>query len=760
MHLKNDKRSKGLTGCYLAVSLLFLFIFLSHEATVAHPETDSTRTYHIPKIEESIDVDGALEESAWNRAMEMNLNYEISPGENVKPPVSTKALLLYSEENLYVAFRASVEEGTEVKGHLLDRDDLSSINQEDIVGLRIDPFNDARRAFEFIVNPLGVQFDAVFQDQQSSEDFSWDAIWDSDGQINANGYTVEMAIPFASLRIPTEKGSQTWRIGAIRVYPGSARHQILNVPLNFNNSSFLDQIPEVTGFKGIRSGTSLNITPTLTSRKTDSRTRPGDALKPGRITVEPGATATWNVSSNLTLSGTVNPDFSQVEADALRLEENARFVLSFPEKRPFFVEDSELFDTPMRAVFTRTVLEPISGLKFAGKSGSNVYGAFATLDRKNALTFPRNQASSRTILDEQVWNSVFRYQRDLNRSSNLGLIYNGRETNDYFNRVAGIDGFTRFLESNSLEIQYLRSFTDYPDDIQADFSQPEGSFQGDAISAELDHSSRRWFGELSYEHVSPNFRGDGGFFPRADFRTVGTEAGHILRGDASRWFNQIRLSGNFNRTTRFDRTLTDRRWSFATTYTGPMRSTAQVRVSHSRQRFRNTLYDLSSLSVFGSIHLSSSLRIRNFASFGEEVDFSNNRKANEILFHPGISLRIGRNISLSMDTIYQKLETLNNRRIFTTWLINGKALYHFNKNTFIRALLRYRNVDRNNEAYMQPVSTESKSLFGQLLFNYKLNPESVFFLGFTEQFGDAPERNSLRLQNRTFFMKAGYVFQF
>ncbi|MDX1618119.1 MAG: DUF5916 domain-containing protein [Balneolaceae bacterium] len=703
-------------------------------------------------------VDGRLDESAWDRAERFSLNYEVAPGENVKPPVSTSALMLYSDTHLFVAFRAGVEEDKAVKAHLMDRDDVGNINQEDIVGLRIDTFNDARRAFEFLVNPLGVQFDGIFQDQGNSEEFSWDAIWESDGRLTADGYTVELAIPFESLRFPRSEGRrQTWRVGFIRVYPGDARHQILNIPLDYDNSSFLEQLPEVTGFKGIRRGSSLELNPTITSRKSDSRS--GGELDAGRITAEPGATATWDVTSNLTLSATANPDFSQVEADALRLQENARFVLSFPEKRPFFVEGSELFDTPMQAVFTRTVLDPISGVKAAGKSGSNVLGLFGTLDHKNTLVFPRNQSSSRTIRDRQVWNTVLRYQRDIGDNANAGMIYNGREATDYYNRVAGVDGFTRFWNSNSIELQYLHSFTNYPSDIVSGFGQPAGSFEGDALSVELDHSSRRWFGELEYRHVSPQFRGDGGFFPRADFRTQEVSAGHIIRGDADRWFSRINLHGSLERTTDFDGTLTDREWDFAINYSGPMRSSGHASLSFIRQRFMNVEYDLTNLSLFGALHLNGSTRFRTFASFGEEIDFTNNRKANEVLVHPGLSLRLGRRISLNADPIFQRLETLDGRRIFTTWLLNGRLLYHFNVNTFVRALVRYRHIDRNPGTYVDPVPEQSQSLFGQLLFNYKLNPRSVLFIGLTHNFGDTPDRQTLRLETRTLFLKMGYVFQ-
>ena len=746
---------------FITTLLALIFAPLSHsQGQTVSSQGDTARVVQIPKITESITVDGTLDESAWKRALQMNLNYEIEPGKNAEPPVSTRAYFLYSNTHLYVAFDAGVEENTQVKGHLLDRDDLSNINQEDIVGIRVDPFNDARRAFEFVVNPLGVQFDAIFQDQQGSEDFSWDAIWDSDGKIHEGGFIVEMAIPFESMRIPSEKGMQTWRIGALRVYPGNARHVMLNVPFDYNNSSFLEQSTQVRGFEGIRSGSTVEVTPTLTSRKTDTRPTPTAGIDGGRVTVEPGLTASWDVNTNMTLSATANPDFSQVEADALQLQENARFVLSNPEKRPFFVEGSELFSTPMRAVFTRTILEPIAGTKFVGKSGSNVYGAFATLDRKNTLTFPGNQGSSRTILDENVWNTVFRYQRDLSQRSNAGLIYNGREAGSYYNRVAGVDAFTRFWNSNSIQVQYLRSFTHYGQDIQSSFNQPGGQLQGDAMELELNHNSDRWSGELYYEHVSPNFRGDGGFFPRADFRRFQAEGGHIIRGNSSGWFNQLRFGGEFERVTDFDGRLTDRQWSLFTGYSGPSRTNASVSLSHTKRLFQGTEYNLQGLSVYGSIFLNGSLRLRNYASIGEEIDFTNNRKANEFLLHPGISMRIGRNISLNLDTIFQQLQTKSDQRIFTSWLINGKMQYHFNRDMFLRGIVRFRNVDRNTSAYNQPVPERSQGLLGQILFNYKLNPKSVFFLGLTEQFGDDPSRTELQLENRTLFLKVGYAFQF
>ncbi len=174
----------------------------------------------VPKTASGITVNAVLDEEAWQGALLLELNYEVRPGENVTPPVSTEVLLTYDEDNLYAAFRCYDPEPSAIRAHLRDRDTLGG---DDWVALILDTFNDHRRSFDFIVTAQGVQFDQI--EAQSGEDPGWDAIWASAAEITDWGYVVEIAIPFSSLRFQRVDGPQVWGFDAVRRYPRDHAYQ-------------------------------------------------------------------------------------------------------------------------------------------------------------------------------------------------------------------------------------------------------------------------------------------------------------------------------------------------------------------------------------------------------------------------------------------------------------------------------------------------------------------------------------------------------
>ena len=208
-----------------------------------------------------------------------------------------------------------------------------------------------------------------------------------------------------------------------------------------DQTCLLCQVNKIKGFQNIEPGWNFELDPTLTMARTDVRPDfPSGSLVPDSEDIEPGITARWNITPNTSLNSTINPDFSQVEADAAQLAINERFALFFPEKRPFFLEGVDFFSTPLNAVFTRTVVNPKWGAKVTGKEGKNAYGVFLTRDRVNNLVLPSNQGSSSAFLNQEVTGSVFRYRRDIGNASTLGVIYTGPEGDGYNNRVGGVDG--------------------------------------------------------------------------------------------------------------------------------------------------------------------------------------------------------------------------------------------------------------------------------------------------------------------------------
>ena len=385
----------------------------------------------------------------------------------------TDCLVTFDRENLYIAFRASDPRPSEIRAHLMDRDSMDTFIQDDHVTILLDTFNDERRAYQFRVNPLGVQADAVNSETDQVEDWSWDAIWRSAGRINADGFVVEIAIPFRELRFPGGADALTFGLSVERSYPRSVRHRIASHPTDRDRSCGFCQFNKVTGFAGLASGRNVEIDPTVTGHRTDRRDSPPDgAMANGKAVGDVGVTARWRMAAGSTATGTVNPDFSQVEADVAQLDVNTRFALFYPEKRPFFLEGLDFFSTPEQAVFTRTVADPSGGLKVVGKQGGNSFGVFVTRDRINNLILPSNQESEYASEDQGVTGVVARYRRDVGRQSAFGVLYTGREGSPYFNRVVGPDAQIRIGRSEMFGVQFLHSETRYSSAIAAEL-RPE-----------------------------------------------------------------------------------------------------------------------------------------------------------------------------------------------------------------------------------------------------------------------------------------------
>jgi hypothetical protein len=704
-----------------------------------------------------IKVDGLLDEKAWADAVIINLPYEWLPGDNIPSPVDTDCLVTFDKRYFYVGFRCYDEEPKKIRAHLMDRDSIDTFIQDDHVAIILDTFNDERRGFQFRVNPLGVQADANFSESERYEDFSWDAIWKSKGRINDWGYAVEIAIPFSQLRFSKSSEVQTWGIGAERSYPRNVRHRITSHMRKRDISCILCQVNKITGLQGMTTGLNIEIDPTLTAVRTDQKEDPqAGPLVIGNEEVDPGVTFRWGITPNLILNATANPDFSQVEADVAQLDVNTRFALYFPEKRPFFLEGADFFLTPVEAVFTRTVADPDGGLKLTGKLGKNAVGFFGAYDRINNLIFPSNQGSASTTIDQNVTSGVFRYRRDIGKNSTIGLLYTGRVADDYYNHVAGVDGFLRLSRTKELRFQYLHSETDYSDTTSSAFGQPSEDFGGDTFRASFYHRGRNWTYGLSYNDRNPTFRADYGFVPRVDIRSAGAEITRFIWGKRGDWFTRLIFSAFGDVTYDHNGNLTDSSLALQTAYLGPLQSVFQATYFRERELFLQEVYDKDQLSFYTEIKPAGGIRFNLMGWLGDVVDYSNARKAFALSVLPGAEVILGRNININFQHSFQRF-TLRGDEIFQANLSQLKLVYNFNVRMFIRGIVQYLNLARTPALYINPVSRKTQTVFTQFLFSYKLNPQTVLFLGYSDNyFGETGI--DITQTDRTFFIKLGYAW--
>jgi len=745
----------------LRTAILFMLLNAGAASAGAAPPAEAVppgrRTYDVRRAEAPIRVDGVLADEGWKHAAVIDLPYEYFPGDNLPAPVRTEFLVTFGEEYLYLAFRAHDPEPRSIRAHLADRDAITTFQQDDHVGFILDPFNDERRGFQFRVNPLGVQADAVFSELEGIEDFSWDAIWESAGRITDEGYEVEIAIPFNQLRFPRTPAAQTWGFDAFRSWPRSVRHRIAAKYTDRDRACILCQADKLTGLAGLRPGRNVELDPTLTASRTDRReTFPGGPLDEGDARGAVGLTARWGITPNLILNATVNPDFSQVEADVAQLDVNTRFALFFPEKRPFFLEGIDFFATPLNTVFTRTLVDPAGGLKLTGKSGGHAYGVFVARDEVNNVLLPSNQGSGFASRAEDTTSVVGRYRRDVGRTSTVGALYAGRESGRYHNRLFGLDAFVRPAASDTVRVQVLRTDTANPPGVADLVGHGDEAFSGYGLYADYFHLSRDWFWQAGYQDLSRGFRADSGFIPRVDVRQADANLGRTFFGPPGGWFSQIQVGIQGQRTLDHDGFLTDQDAALFANYQGPLQSVANLQLHRGKERFAGTLFEYTRLDGVFELRPSGDLRLNLVTRVGGAVDYASARPGDVVSLNPRLEYRLGRSLEVHLGHTLERLVVAGGR-LFTANLTQGRFVYHLGTRAFARAILQYTDVDRVAARFLDAVEPRSKQLFTQFLFSYKVNPQTVVLVGYSDNHSGLRDV-SLTQTDRTFFLKLGYAW--
>ena len=713
----------------------------------------------LPRISGAANIDGVLDDAIWQQALKVEIHLETDPGENTPAPVETWAYLAEDGENLYLGFDARDPNPTEIRAYLRDRDTAWS---DDFVGVSFDTYNDNRRAFEFFANPLGVQMDAIFDnDADDSEgDDSWDAIWDSAGKINDAGYVVEMKIPLDQLRFPRVNGPQTWGFRVMRQYPRTHETWMENVPDDRSSNCTLCQNVRLQGLDGSKPGQDFEIVPTLTASRAQSTDDPGVVpLGSGDTSTEAGVTVRYGLTPDITANLAINPDFSQIEADAAELDINNRFTLFFPEKRPFFLEGASAFTTPLQAVFTRTVSSPDVGLKLTGKRGNHTFGTFAARDEVTNFLFP-GVTSSDSTTEEQA-NNVFvgRYSYGFGDSgSSVGALLTARDGDGYRNTVAGVDGRWRIDDQNTLIAQILTSETEYPAAIAAEFEQPSGGFDGDAISLRYEFESRSWFSNLEYEKIDSGFRADSGFIRQVGAEEKELSLGRVWHGTDDSWWTRIRWRNGYEVSHAEDGQLLEEDASIRVGVGGPWQSWTQVALIKGHVFDDGRVFDVDRVGFYNGITPIAGLTTEFFIAVGQRVDFDNGRPADSLIIEPSVSWNATRHVLLNVDGTFLRFETKEGEQIFDASIIDARAVWQFNIRSFLRFTLQHQDIKRNPDVYIESVDRRSKDVGRQLLYSWKLNPQTVFFLGYSDAYIDDDDLEELTASDRTWFMKVGYAW--
>jgi hypothetical protein len=710
----------------------------------------------IPHVAGEAKVDGVLDEAIWAQALVVDLAVETQPRENVRAEFETKVYLVENGSELLVAFDARDPEPESIRAYLRDSD---AAWNDDWIGIILDTFNDERRAFEFFANPLGVQMDAVYDETNRNENEAWDAIWDSAGRITEQGYIVEVSIPFSQLRFPRLEGEHTWGIDLIRVRPRNVRTRTASGPQDRNRGCYACQFRKVHGFVNAEPSSALEIVPSLTSTRTDTRpATAGASFTDGDFDHELGLGVRWGITPDITADLAINPDFSQIEADVAQLEENTQFAVFYPESRPFFLESADYYDSPLPVVFTRTVADPDVGAKITGRSGQNTFGAFANADAVTNLLFPGPLGSTNGSLDESNDAIVARYTRGFGNASTVGALFTSRSGDGYRNETGGVDGRYRINDQNSVRFQYLDSRTEYPADVAAEFAQPLGELRGDALRLEYLYSSRNWYARYWHQELDPEFRADSGFITRVDLEQDNLEQNHTWIGSGG-WWTEMRAGLRWNDARTQSGQMLARSAQPFFSFNGPWQSFMQITAGPQQEYWNGQVFDLDNGFVFAQFRPASGVVIWFQGRLGEALDYANSRVGDQHRIQPQLEWNMTRHLLLRMRYTSDRLSSKTGPTIYKAELTDVRVTWQFNVRSFVRFTWQGEDTKRNLSLYDDPTTDPSTSTRAtEILYSYKVNPQTVLFAGYANNASEDETTGALEPTGRTLFFKVSYAW--
>jgi len=724
-------------------------------------DEDPPPSFAIQRAQGPITIDGDLSDPGWKGATKVETWYETNPGDNIPPKVKNVGYLTYDDKFFYAAFEFEDPNPEKIRAPLGDRDNVPSYT--DYGGVILDTRNDGKTGILLLANPRGIQYDAVTDDTTGNEDSSLDLFWDSAARITPNGWVLEMRVPFASLRY-AKRDPQTWGILLYRNYPREYRYQMFSSRLPRGGNCFICRSNKLNDLRGLPSGGHIIVAPYAVATEAGHPVDPpGSGFVNESIRAHAGLDAKWTPNADNALDATVNPDFSQIESDTAQISANERFALFFPEKRPFFLEGLELFSTPIQAVYTRTITAPRWGLRETGKFGSNAYTVLVTEDKGGGnVIIPGSNASSSANQDFRSFAAIGRIRRDLGKSF-LSVLATDREIEGGgHNRVIGPDFQWRLNTKDTWTGQLLLSNTETPNRPDLSPEWNGGSFSAHALDTWASHSTRTIDAYLELRDIGQRFRADDGFVPQVGYRDVNGTVGYTFRPTGL--LSRLRTFFNVDHSADRAGALLNREIAFGAGMDGKRNSFAQFRYAFDRVRSGDGT--LPRQQFLYTIQVSPSRAISQLQVYGfvgQDIDFVNNRVGSGagVSFRANLQPTDHLELRLSSDRKWLNVtgDDGTKGRLFTAKVDRVRATYNFTAQAFVRLIGQYVETASNPDLYRTQVPpAKTGSFSASALFSYKLNWQTVFFLGYGDN-RTLTDLDRLEPTDRQFFLKMSYAFQ-
>ncbi len=609
------------------------------------------------------------------------------PHDGARASLATRASLSYDDQNLYADFVCH-DDPKKVRARMARRED---IEQDDQVVVILDTFHDRRRAYVFAANPLGIQRDGIRTEGQE-DDFTFDAVWSAEGHLTPDGYTVRITIPFRSLRFP-DTPQQTWGIALGRIIPRLSEESYWPY-ITKRVGGFVHQMATLKGLRDISPGRNLQIAPYAATA--------GDQRA--------GLDAKAVFRDAITLDLTMNPDFSQVESNEPQVTVNRRFEVFFPEKRPFFVENAGLLQTPVNLFFSRRIADPQYGMRVSGKAGAYAFGVVGANDRRDRASI-----------------GALRVQREIGKESALGVFVSGRDSD----RTIAADTRLKLNEHWSLQAQAI-------------WSGAAGLY------AELKRSGRTFDYVARYTDFAPRFAVPLGFVKRADIRQIEQSAKYRWRPRKSivtKFGPSMAILGNWDH----EGVLQD--WKAEGGFKVELTGRTEIEIVHAEQfeRFAGHGFRKNVTELAASTEWLDWLGASASISRGSEINFKAPAGMQPFLgdaSEAALTLSIIPTSRLRLDSTLL-LSELN--RVFSNQVARWKVSYQISPRLSIRTILDYDHVTPN--AALSRL--ERRTLVtGDILVTYLVAPGTAAYIGYTDR------RENLLEPAGQLFAKVSYLWRY
>ena len=721
-------------------------------------------------------IDGRLDDPVWASATHITDFVQIAPVAGAPGTEATEVWMAYDRDNLYFAFYAHYSDTSMMRVNWGDRDETRG---DDQMAVLFDPFLDQQRAYQFEVNGYGVQGDSLVNADGTGRsrgsnsmsmvtsslgasywqrnsgsgmsmsgtfgirgDSSWNALFETAGELVEDGWTAEMAIPFKSLRYPAraEGESHRWGFQITRRIRGRSEAQSWS-PISRDIQGNLTQFGILEGLEELSQSRNLEVLPEVTGLSAGSLDRGTGGYDDADPEGDFGVGFKYGITPNLTADLTYNPDFSQIEADQPQIETNQRFSLFYPEQRPFFLEGQEIFQvsTPMTLLNTRTIVDPRFGGKLTGKVGDTTLGVIVADDEAPGYlaegTDARRGTSAQTV--------VGRARYDIYSESYLGAVMTSREFGQDYNRVGGVDGRFRLGQTHRLSFLALGSSTQ---------NETEGTLSGPAVEVDLTRQGRNLGYSASYGSIDPEFRAESGFIPRVDLQQASGTLSY-------RWWPESTLmtwGPSFTYFRLYDHAgqLQDEEILGQTSFQFRNNISVTTTVSRDLERYREVDFRKTKYGLFGVIS-GRTLSVYGSYNGGDGILFGDNPylgRTNTGVFN--VSLRPHARMRVEFNNIFSRfLNPLDGSEVFDVRIYRTRTTFQFTSRFLLRHIMEH--------------NTQAVTLGNNLLLTYRINAGTVMFLGYDDRYQRGTQidnvlfpMRALQRTNHAIFTKVSYLFRY